>query len=374
MLRFRWILLVTVLLLVAGNSSVTAQKATPETTPEVTQAVPSELTETIFANAMTARFPKGWTPNPYDNAVYLVNTTPVVLGAMIGEPFSPGEVEIGFSVWKTSEIFPINNLNSDASPLDYLVATRQNAGENTESEYTNDPEAFMLDGKRAASMFIHRVTLDGALMAIEYAPGIMIIFDLYTAPDEFDQWKPTALAIAGSITYLPALVLSQDYESADQHLILHYPSDWVIDRNYSQTGMDVSVTLATTEAALAKGLMGLTPDFQPGEARWYAHIAPLSVWAQTWPKITDNVTPEAFLDILHESAAKLDWSPIIPFYLRSRPGAQTFTSADERGEQFEWAVRYQNNSMGLFILTTAPGESEQRRPTALAIAEYVNYG
>ncbi|MEO8608754.1 MAG: hypothetical protein ABI690_12765 [Chloroflexota bacterium] len=372
--RFGSAAFMATLFLLLVSLTVSAQEATPEITPEVTSPALPELTETIFANAMSAHFPKGWTPSPFDNAIFLVNITPVKLGGWMGEPFSPGQVQIGFSIWQTSQIFPINNLAADASPLDYMTGELRYLGEAIAPEYINEPEAFMLDGKRAASLFMHRGTGDVELMAIEYEPGIMIIFDFFTAPGELDQWKPTVLAIAASIQYLPAPPLGQDYETADQHLIVHYPTGWVIDRNDKQTGEDLSITLATNEAALSKGLMGITPDFLSGEARWFAHIAPLSVWAQTWPELTDSTTPEAFLNILHQSAAQLDWSPITPFYLRGRPAAQAFASADDRGEQIEWAIQYENNRMGLFILTTASGESEQWLPTLLAIAEYTNYG
>jgi hypothetical protein len=390
----RRILSVLIVVLLFGTLSVVAQESTPELTSE---AEPLQLTETLTANSMSVQYPEGWIASTYDRAIHLVYMAPRILPSMTGEMFKPGQVEIAFSIWPIEEIFPLHNLEADASPLEYITAHKRGGWESMPDYYPEEPVAFILNGKRAARLLYRPATFDSEQMVIEYEQGLMLIFHLYTAHGELDQWMPTALAIAESITYqnplevtpdtveAAALPLTETYTSDNSMFAIDYPAGWTL-----QTHAPPSPGYWHLNANIFNGeLLSLQQKFPSGSVLVELTVTDLEKFVMGVQRDSSEITPEDIVRFrwFGLSADQDDMVDEIrtpaPNSYVERSHIQTFMLGEAQAARVDmrlsgfnegFALAYVDNDIVVEIrLITAPGELEQWRTTALAIADGFGY-
>jgi hypothetical protein len=381
-----------------------------ETMPETTESAALDLPEIITWNRMTAHYPAGWTASPYDNAVFLVNVKPLILRSFGDTSFAPGEVQMEYAVWRTEDIFPIHNLEQSASPLEYLTADRRDREESTRPYFPDEPEAFMLGDKRAAKIRIQNFKVEGECFAIEYAPGLMLLFELRTAPGELSHWEPTAMAIAASITYLdpaqitpegtlPApLALTESYRTDDGLTALRYPTDWTIEPSWigDAAGWHLSADIirhhdlfgtgsGSFDITLPSGAVAIrvnvydVANLVPSILRPAAEITPEDVLRFRYfglsaqPTNTPPPAKDATASPNPFSFGYVDLSPIQSIRLGNKAAARIKVTSVFEGDIGFVIATLHDGVVVEVSLHSAPGELRQWEATALAIVESITY-
>lgn len=376
MRRFGRALVVSVLLLLSVAVSL-AQEATP-----------LDLTETFTTDdgQISLDYPADWVIEISEQTEgqslgLRLGTSQDVLDNTTGGfdvVIPAGEALVQVGIGNTESIASgVENIDADASVGELLAGlmplledSRFTFGEIEETSIGRY-DAALVEGVGDESS----ATLVG-LIAIR--PGITGALILSTAPDELEQWKPTALAMVESLTFgnleatpdaTDALTPGATLDLTEAHtsglLRLLLPVGWRL----RDSGTD-SVYVANTQAALDASF---GDAMRAGELQIYLQVTtPRELGREIDVEFTNEDAPLKILQAFVKAAPDLNFDTVATTDVGGKPAAQVrFDTSGFEGAA--WAVQYRPGLLLLIQLVTAPGERDAWEATALAIGQNVEY-
>lgn len=372
----------TVLLMLAFALPATAQDATPEPTPV-------ELVEshTDSGSDITIDYPEGWTFKEDDNSeegVYFVGRVASdealleydVLSYTSGEMKS-GDVAIQFG-FGTRDYFTSNmpGVDSDSGPLEMTIAFAGLVGDTGDVTF-DEPKAVEINDLRAAEVS-GKAEDRGAftVLIVEYDRDLLGLFYVAAPPGELEQWEPTLLAMAKSVTIGEGVEATPEATEEAFTLgtaltlangtTLSYPDDWskAVISGYA-------VFLGSNDAALNRAVESTLKE---GEVQVFVAVDTIA-----------NLTPALNLGIASDASslefaqalvdlqdATVDFEEPEEITFGEHPAA--FVSGSTDGlDVSAYVIDLGDNVMALVRLLTPKDELDQWQPVADAIAESITF-
>jgi hypothetical protein len=379
----RRVMSVLIVVVLVGTLSAVAQDSTPTIAIELTE------TYTTGDGLKSFRYPKGWLIRDVHGTEADVANTQEALDYDFGDTFQPGVVIV---TAVTARIF-----DAEVTPLNLLQSIYESGGEDVQSEL-DPPTSIQIDGRPAAFMTLPSEISDLQFIVIEIRPNVIGFVQLTTAPGELDQWLPTALAIAESITYnsgvgvtpeaaeATALPLTESYITENSMFGIDYPAGWTFETYFppSQGDWILSANIRNGDA--------LTPEqiFPPGRVSIDVTVTDIDSLVFSIQRESSEITAEDIVrfrwfglsadqadmvsDLMQTPAANggYERGSIETVMVEDHEAARVDMRLPGFNEGF--ALAYVDNDIVVEVrLITAPGELSQWTATALAIADGFGY-
>jgi hypothetical protein len=367
---FRFLIAVFALLWAAVPTA--AQEITPEvTTPPLTETFTSD------DERLTIEYPGGWLPpdysaNDYDASMRIANRSSAWEYFMAStDVFEAGDVVLHVYLTSKRELQAKHaSIAPDSDMIEFLRLTRLPLLSPLEADYSTTT---FNDLPAAEVYFNYPNYVDAYGLAFEVSEDVVGVMALYTFPGEVEQWKPTALAIAESINYTApeatedTTELTEIYTTRNGLFTFNYPHRWAIaTQNLLDPGMNVA--LANRYDRL---YANMATDFAPGDLQ-----VVVVVWYQTVLNSINVHDSTELLQYLTDpglSADSIASSDIEAITVDGWSGAQVYVQPPGNQEGWFLAFPIHEQIYATVALHTAPGELGQWQPTALAIAESIEF-
>lgn len=357
-------------LLMISVDVVWGQEATPEAT-----ALPLTEIYTSADDMFSFNYPEGLllreTQSEMGYGVYLA--TDADLFDMLSQEITSGGVLMNVSI--TDLNFMVAE-GVEFSPETLLAGMASALGSKGEDTLFDELTTLTVNEFSAALGIKNLGEAENAMLIVDYGDGLTGIIVVSAAPDELNQWIPTALAIAETITYNPlseatpepaidltpeavpdaiAALVSATYTSEDGEVSISYPEEWFIreipdqDTRFEITSFDRDFSLPGDVTLAVR--IGTLEEIYPGlEGSDITYVEILE-------GLHDGLEPSAAQnDLIYLSEVALDNEGLYPkaimIYVVDDDG-QVIMMAD-LGDEY----------LGLFILKASPDDL----PDYLAIA------
>ncbi|MEO8608753.1 MAG: hypothetical protein ABI690_12760 [Chloroflexota bacterium] len=390
MQRKTWLLILMVAGLLMVNSAwVSAQ----DTTPEATASAPLVLSRHyVSANERVAfSYPKGWVfdlrtaRDGYFLDGRLGSSQEVLdkdLGTF-GDGLDSGEVymELVIARFTTlTENFP--DVTADTSVVEVL----QMIFDNSPQDFTlSEVIPLEVGGKTAARLDVHtKKGAGGFILLMEFGNGVIGGLSVGAPGGELPQWEPTILAIAESMTFVaapettpeataestPGIVpeLTQTMKSENSSVVVSYPENWVA-RSPNNNEVDIAPDQDSLDLSFGD-------QISSGQVKILIQIdTTKNLISNMRLPLEDNASVEKILQAAVKaasSAGSVEFTPVTSTVVDDEPAA--FTQFSGPGfEGLAWVAEHDTFARMLIQVVAAPGEAEQWKDLALAVAEAATY-
>ena len=245
-------------------------------------------------------------------------------------------------------------------------------GSQAGSSFTVDtPQQITLAGQAAARMDVHSATLDMTMIAVDLDADAVGLVALSTPAGGGAAQDATVLDFAGSLAFdAPQFALPDDgsltqiYASDDCAVSFAYPADWNVLNVSQMNGQFYQIQVRNYDGSKSGASSAYTRA--PGEAQLQVGVImpPPADNSTSLEATVDQIAQQPGYEIVSKDETTIAGHPALVIQLHVDDPAQ-----GAAGESLQISIQYGDQAIVALALYTAPGELDQCRDTALAIAD-----
>ncbi len=319
------------------------------------------------AGTLSYDLPGGWVAGSLKQTQYgvslrLANSDT----ALSSQALSGSDAVINLNVIGRSFIASALRLDPDAVLTTILAVVGSQAGPG----FTVDtPKQITLAGQPAARLDAHSAAVSMTMLAVDLDGDAVGMLALSTPTGAAAQ-DTTALDFAASLTFAaPRFSLPDDnsltqfYASSDCMISFAYPADWNVLNVSEMAGQFYQIQVRNYDGSKAGASSAYTRA--PGEAQLQIGvIMPTPADNSTSLEATvDQIAQQPGYEIVSKDETTIAGQPALVIQMHVDDPAQ-----GAAGESLQISIQYGDQAVVALALYTAPGELDQWRDTALAIA------
>jgi hypothetical protein len=225
---------------------------------------------------------------------------------------------------------------------------------------------------------------DGFILIVELGDGVIGGLSVGAPAGELARWESTTLAIAESMTYaggsdatpeataestlMPVPELTQTMPSENSSVVVKYPKNWVA-KSPNNNEVDIAPDADSLD-------LGFGDSFSSGQVKILIQIdTPQNLIDQMELPIEPDASVEKMLQAAVKAASTaggIQFTPVTSTIVDDEPAA--FTKFSGQGfEGLAWAAEHEQFATLLIQVLAAPGEADQWKDLALAVAAAATY-
>ncbi len=325
------------------------------------------------AGTLSYDLPNGWVASAlkqtqYGTSLRIANSD----SALNSQTLSGGDAVINLNVIGRSYIASALRLEADAVPTTILAVVGAQAAQG----FTVDtPKQITLAGQPAARLDARSAAITMTMLAVDLGGDAVGMLALSTPTGAAAQ-DATALDFAGSLTFdAPRFSLPDDnsltqfYASSDCTVSFAYPADWNVLNVSEVSGQFYQIQVRNFDGSKSGSSSAYMRAAGEAQLQIGVIMPPPADDSTSLEATVDQIAQQPGYEIVSKDETTIAGQPALVIQMHVDDPAQGVA-----GESLQISIQYGDQAIVALALYTAPGELDQWRDTALAIAELADAG